>query len=57
VAVSLDDFFVDREKSPRKPNGEYDFESIYSIDLPYFNETLTRILSGEEVELPYYNFV
>ncbi len=57
VAVSLDDFFVDREKSPRKPNGDYDFESIHSIDLPYFNETLTKILAGEEVELPYYNFV
>lgn len=57
VAVSLDDFFVDREKSPRKPNGDFDFESIYSIDLPYFNSTLTKILAGEEVELPYYNFV
>ncbi|MBQ8271233.1 MAG: nucleoside kinase [Bacteroidaceae bacterium] len=57
VAVSLDDFFVDREKSPRKPNGDYDFESIHSIDLPYFNTTLTKILAGEEVELPYYNFV
>ena len=57
VAVSLDDFFVDREKSPRKPNGDYDFESIYAIDLPYFNSTLAKILSGEEVELPYYNFL
>ena len=57
VAVSLDDFFVDREKSPRKPNGDFDFESIYSIDLPYFNSALTKILAGEEVELPYYNFV
>ena len=56
-AISLDDFFVDRTMSPRKPNGDYDFESIYSIDLPYFNETLTRILAGEEVDLPYYNFV
>ena len=56
-AISLDDFFVNRTKTPRKPNGDYDFESIYSIDLPYFNESLTRILAGEEVELPYYNFV
>ena len=56
-AISLDDFFVDREVTPRKPDGDYDFESIHSIDLPYFNESLTRILAGEEVELPYYNFV
>lgn len=56
-AISLDDFFVDRIHTPRKPNGDYDFESIHSIDLPYFNESLTRILAGEEVELPYYNFV
>lgn len=56
-AISLDDFFVDRTRTPRKPDGDYDFESLYSIDLPYFNESLTRILAGEEVELPYYNFI
>ncbi len=56
-AISLDDYFVDRTLTPRKPDGDYDFESIYSIDLPYFNSSLTKILAGEEVELPYYNFV
>lgn len=56
-AISLDDFFVNRTLTPRKPDGDYDFESIYSIDLPYFNDSLSRILAGEEVELPYYNFV
>ena len=56
-AISLDDYFVNRTHTPRKPDGDYDFESIHSIDLPYFNESLTRILAGEEVELPYYNFV
>lgn len=56
-AISLDDYFVNRTETPRKPDGDYDFESIHSIDLPYFNDSLTRILAGEEVELPYYNFV
>ncbi|MBO7272527.1 MAG: nucleoside kinase, partial [Bacteroidaceae bacterium] len=56
-AISLDDFFVNRTHTPRKPDGDYDFESLYSIDLPYFNESLTKILAGEEVDLPYYNFV
>ena len=56
-AISLDDYFVNRTLTPRKPDGDYDFESIYSIDLPYFNDSLSRILAGEEVELPYYNFV
>lgn len=55
-AISLDDYFVNRTHTPRKPDGDYDFESIYSIDLPYFNESLTRMLAGEEVELPTYNF-
>ena len=55
-AISLDDFFLNRCDTPRKANGEYDFESIYSIDLPYFNATLTRILAGEEVDIPRYNF-
>ena len=55
-AISLDDYFVNRTLTPRKPDGDYDFESIYSIDLPYFNESLTRMLAGEDVELPTYNF-
>ena len=55
-AISLDDYFVNRTVTPRKPDGDYDFESIYSIDLPFFNESLTRILSGEEVDIPTYNF-
>ena len=47
-AISLDDYFVNRTLTPRKPDGDYDFESLYSIDLPYFNESLTKILAGEE---------
>ncbi len=56
-AISLDDYFLNRTDTPRKENGDYDFESIYSIDLPYFNKSLNRILAGDEVELPRYNFL
>ena len=55
-AISLDDFFLNRTDTPLKEDGDYDFESIYSIDLPYFNEALNKILAGEEVLLPHYNF-
>lgn len=55
-AISLDDYFLNRTDTPRKEDGDYDFESIYSIDLPYFNASLNRILAGEEEELPHYNF-
>lgn len=56
VAISLDDYFVDREKTPLDENGEYDFESLYAIDLELFNKDLKRILAGEEVEIPTFNF-
>lgn len=57
VPLSLDDYFIDRELSPRDENGEYDFESIYSLDLKTLNEHLERLLDGEEVEIPTYNFM
>ncbi|WP_371361550.1 Uridine kinase [Sporomusa rhizae] len=56
VPVSLDDYFVDREKTPVDENGDYDFESIEAIDLELFNSHLARILAGEEVEMPTFNF-
>ena len=56
VALSLDDYFVDRELTPRDERGEYDFESLYAIDLPYFNAQLNALLLGEEVELPRFDF-
>ncbi|MEL7635801.1 MULTISPECIES: nucleoside kinase [Sporomusa] len=56
VPLSLDDYFVDREKTPVDEHGEYDFESIEAIDLELFNSHLARILSGEEVEMPTFNF-
>ena len=56
VALSLDDYFVDRELTPRDEHGEYDFESLYAIDLPYFNAQLSALLQGKEVELPRFDF-
>lgn len=55
--VSMDDYFVDREHTPRDEKGDYDFESLYALDLPFFNEQLQTLLDGGEVELPRYNFV
>ena len=55
--VNLDDYFLPRDKTPRKPDGEYDFESIKSIDLDLLNEHLNLLLQGKEIELPKYNFL
>ena len=54
--ISLDNYFVDRERTPRDADGEYDYESLYALDLEQFNSDFNRILAGEEVELPTYNF-
>ncbi len=54
--ISLDDYFVNRDKTPKDESGDYDYESLYALDLPLFNEHLNRLIAGEEVELPYYNF-
>lgn len=57
VSISTDDYFVDREKTPRDENGEYDFESIEAIDLELLNEDLLALLQGEKVEIPTFNFL
>ncbi len=54
--ISLDDYFVDRDRTPRDHTGDYDYESLYALDLAQFNADLSAILAGEEVELPTYNF-
>lgn len=54
--VSLDDYFVDREHTPKDENGNYDFESIYALDLELFNKNLESLLKGEEIEIPTFNF-
>lgn len=56
VLISLDDYFVDRDHTPRDADGDYDYESLYALDLEQFNADLNAILAGEEVELPSYNF-
>lgn len=56
VLISLDDYFVDRDRTPRDTDGDYDYESLYALDLAQFNADLNAILAGEEVELPSYNF-
>lgn len=56
VAISLDNYFVDREQTPRDAKGNYDFESLYALDLDLFNLQLKSLLKGEEVETPVFNF-
>ena len=57
VNISIDDYFVNRDESPRKPNGDFDFENIETIDLALFNEHLLSLLNGECVKLPTFNFI
>lgn len=54
--ISLDDYFIDRQHTPRDESGDYDYESLYALDLEAFNKDLTDLLNGKEVSLPTYNF-
>lgn len=54
--IALDDYFVNRENTPRDENGDYNFECLEAIDVKQFNEDMTRLLAGERVELPTFNF-
>ncbi len=56
VPISLDDYFLDRDKTPRDETGDYDFESIHALNIPLLNEQLNALFRGEEIELPRYNF-
>ena len=56
VPLSLDDWFLDRDKTPRDAHGDYDFESLYALNLPLLNEQLAALFRGDEVELPRYDF-
>lgn len=55
--ISIDDYFYNRDKTPRLPNGELDTESLNAVDVTLFNKHLTKLLEGETVELPEYNFL
>ena len=56
VPISLDDYFLDRDKTPRDEKGEYDFEHLHALNLPLLNEQMNALFNGEEIELPRYNF-
>ena len=56
VGISLDDYFVNRDQTPRDEKGDYDFENLHALNLPLFNEQLTALFKGDEVELPRYDF-
>lgn len=57
VTISVDNYFVERKDNPKDENGEYNFETIEAIDLKLFNDHLTRLLKGERVEMPEFNFL
>ena len=56
IGISLDDYFLDREDTPRDESGDYDFEHLHALNIPLLNEQLNALFRGEEVELPRYNF-
>ena len=54
--ISLDNYFVDRDHTPRDEDGDYDYESLYALDLEQFNKDIKALIAGEEVAMPTYNF-
>ena len=56
IGISLDDYFLDRDKTPRDETGDYDFENLHALNIPLLNEQMNALFRGEEVELPRYNF-
>jgi uridine kinase len=57
ISISLDDYFLDRNFTPRNEKGEYDFEALGALDIDLFNQHLLKLLAGDTVEIPHYNFV
>lgn len=57
ISISLDDYFISRDKTPLGEDGRPDFESLYALDLKLFNDNLEELMEGKEIELPSYNFI
>ena len=57
IGISLDDYFIDRDKTPLDEHGEKDYESLYALNLELFEDHMLKLMEGEEVELPFYDFV
>ena len=57
IKISIDDYFLEREETPKDENGNYDFECLTAIDLDLFNSDLKKLLNGEEINMPTYNFI
>ena len=57
IMISLDDYFLNREDTPRNEKGQYDYESIDAIDTALFNQNMLELLNGHKVQIPYYNFI
>ncbi|GAA0076815.1 nucleoside kinase [Clostridium sp. CTA-5] len=57
IPLSLDDFFVERKNTPKDENGDYDYESVYALDLELINKSLMALMNGEKVDIPTYNFI
>ena len=56
IGISLDDYFLDRDQTPRDETGDYDFEHLHALNIPLLNEQMNALFRGEEIELPRYNF-
>jgi uridine kinase len=56
IVIGMDDYFLNRDRTPRKENGDFDFESIHSIDLEFLNLQLRQLLDGDRIEIPHYDF-
>jgi len=56
IVLSLDNYFVNRDDTPLDENGDWDFEHLHALDLTLFNQQLSQLLAGEEVEIPFFNF-
>ena len=56
VSISLDNYFVNREETPRDENGDYDYESLHALDLKLFNSDLQKLIIGQEIDLPSFDF-